>query len=300
MSSNNIIDKFFGKGPYPFPMDELVDNLDIYYTDNVCVCITKHPTIFNEDSEGHTHDSFEFIIPNSPMQSIFIDKKPLATNANTLIPINSNQAHGPSNTMSVDCLLAVQIAADYLKEVSYQISSSSFFSFENAPISSCNQIKQLMHCFINESVNKQAGYRFILDSLSTQLSVGLLRYAKLNHLRKIKNEKLFGSKDIKKVIEFFSENYTSNNYSSAEIAKLANLSTYHFIRAFKQHTGKTPYEYLIDLKIEKAKEMLRNRRYSITDVCFSCGFSNHSHFSTLFKKRLGVTPTEYRSTIINV
>jgi AraC-like DNA-binding protein len=199
--------------------------------------------------------------------------------------------------MSVDCFIGVHIATSYLKEVSCQINNSSYFSFDNIPVPACDQIKYLMQCFISESSNRQAGYNFILDSLSTQLSVNLLRHAKLSKSSKAQDEKPPGSKDIIRVIEFFREHYTSNNYSSVEIAKLANLSPYHFIRAFKQHTGKTPYEYLIDIKLEKAKEMLKNKRCSITEVCFSCGFANHSHFSTVFKKRLGVTPTEYRAAI---
>jgi AraC-like DNA-binding protein len=89
------------------------------------------------------------------------------------------------------------------------------------------------------------------------------------------------------------ENYTVG-VSCTELSDLIKMDKYRFIRNFKAQTGKTPYEYLLDLKIEKAKKMLKLNDCSITEISMLCGFSSHSHFTSTFKKKIGISPTKYR------
>ncbi|MFZ5642647.1 MAG: helix-turn-helix domain-containing protein [Bacillota bacterium] len=81
---------------------------------------------------------------------------------------------------------------------------------------------------------------------------------------------------------------------------MANLSSYYFIRVFKAQMGKTPYEYLLDIKMEKAREMLKQRNHTITEICYECGFNSISHFTTAFKRKVGVTPTYYRKSALHI
>jgi AraC-like DNA-binding protein len=71
-----------------------------------------------------------------------------------------------------------------------------------------------------------------------------------------------------------------------QISRQACLSRYHFPRLFR--------DALIQRRIEKAKELLRSRRLSITDVCFEVGFESLGSFSSLFRKRVGQPPATYR------
>jgi len=50
----------------------------------------------------------------------------------------------------------------------------------------------------------------------------------------------------------------------------------------------------MEVKIEKAAELLRDKTLSVTEVCYTCGFTNPSHFSTVFKRKMGVTPSKYQ------
>ena len=80
----------------------------------------------------------------------------------------------------------------------------------------------------------------------------------------------------------------------AEISKRACLSRYHFLRLFRDTFDTTPHQYLIRRRIDKAKELLRSRRLSVTDVCFEVGFQSLGSFSTLFRKCVGDAPINYR------
>src|SRR5204862_4768318 len=80
----------------------------------------------------------------------------------------------------------------------------------------------------------------------------------------------------------------------AEISKQACLSRYHFLRSFRDAFNTTPRQYLIQRRIEKAKELLRLRSISVTDVCFEVGFQSLGSFSALFHKSVGAAPVNYR------
>jgi AraC-like DNA-binding protein len=80
----------------------------------------------------------------------------------------------------------------------------------------------------------------------------------------------------------------------AEISKQACLSRYHFLRLFRDTFDTTPHQYLIQRRIEKAKELLRLRSLSVTDVCFEVGFQSLGSFSSLFRKCVGHTPINFR------
>ena len=79
-----------------------------------------------------------------------------------------------------------------------------------------------------------------------------------------------------------------------EISKQACLSRYHFLRLFREAFATTPHQYLMRRRIEKAKELLRSRRLSVTDICFEVGFQSLGSFSTLFRRRVGDAPINYR------
>jgi len=70
-------------------------------------------------------------------------------------------------------------------------------------------------------------------------------------------------------------------------------SKFHLLRLFKKYYGITPMQYLIDQRIEKSKEYLRNGM-TVTETCFAVGFESPSSFSTLFKNKIGVAPFEFQ------
>lgn len=98
-------------------------------------------------------------------------------------------------------------------------------------------------------------------------------------------------KEINTAIDFLWEN-SNIEFSLNTLCHIVNLSPYYFVRLFKEHTGKTPYEYYLNIKISKALIYLKSKRYSITEVSFILGFSSHSHFSFLFLISFGFCPAD--------
>ena len=104
------------------------------------------------------------------------------------------------------------------------------------------------------------------------------------------------SEVIEETTAYMSEHMTEP-LTLEQLAARASLSPYYFTRLFKKETGFTPHEYLIAIRINAAKFLLKNvPATSIKEVCFRTGFSNESSFCTTFKKWVGSTPSEYRQS----
>jgi AraC-like DNA-binding protein len=81
-----------------------------------------------------------------------------------------------------------------------------------------------------------------------------------------------------------------------EISAQAALSPFHFIRQFRRIYRQTPHQYLMRIRIDKAKFLLRSTDLPITEICAMVGFESLGSFSSLFSKQAGLSPSTYRSS----
>ncbi|WP_263366184.1 helix-turn-helix domain-containing protein [Edaphobacter bradus] len=79
-----------------------------------------------------------------------------------------------------------------------------------------------------------------------------------------------------------------------ELAQSVGLSTAHFSQMFRKSTGETPYQFVLRVRVERAKEMLRSAETRVLDVAIACGFKTQQHFARIFRQICGVSPMEYR------
>ncbi len=90
------------------------------------------------------------------------------------------------------------------------------------------------------------------------------------------------------------EHNLSGQISVADLAEKLGINPSYLTRIFKQKHSKSPKDYILDHKIKRAKELLKNTDVSVTDIARSVGFDDPLYFSRLFKKRTTLTPTKYR------
>jgi len=100
----------------------------------------------------------------------------------------------------------------------------------------------------------------------------------------------------KQVIQakYFIDNNFSNNITLEDICKAGYISKYYLIRSFKKLYGKTPNQYLILVRINRAKELLRKDN-SVLEVCFAVGFDSPTTFAGLFNKIVGSSPRSFKN-----
>ena len=101
------------------------------------------------------------------------------------------------------------------------------------------------------------------------------------------------SANIHKALQFIDTSY-KEKIDLQLVASIAGLSKFHFSRLFKELIGISYQDYVLRLRVERAKEMLKSGTYSVTEAAFSSGFLDLTHFGRSFKKIVGVTPVQFK------
>lgn len=151
-----------------------------------------------------------------------------------------------------------------------------------------HEIVNLYEQAIKIAIEQKAGYQQMLAGIVNYL-LGLAYSLDKNGF--IENLQVNHQMNKAKII------IVENLYSSIkaeEIAEKINMSYSWFRRIFKEYTGFSPAQYIMELKIQKGKELLTNSSLSAKEIAFKTGFENHEYFFTAFKKKTGMTPIRFR------
>ena len=161
----------------------------------------------------------------------------------------------------------------------------------NSPIIKVGFDSELVKFFqlaVNIAKQQQPGFQQVLAGIISLL-LGF-SYSKLR-TNTFKRTKFLSQIDKAKV---FMYEHMENCLSGEQIAKNVGMSYSSFRRFFKQYTGFTPAQYVLELKINKSKELLTNTDSSCQEIAFEMGFNTPSHFNMIFQKKTGMTPPQYR------
>jgi AraC family transcriptional regulator len=131
--------------------------------------------------------------------------------------------------------------------------------------------------------------RLYVDLLTTTLSVHLLRQYSGRKIVLKEYANGLSKYKLRQIIDYI-DSRMADNLSLIELASIVGISQYYFSRLFKQSTGLTPHQYIIQRRVERAKQLLRRGDRNIADVAHAVGFSDQSHLTYHFKRILGITP----------
>ncbi len=239
---------------------------------------------------------YQFVIPLSAVPAMIVEKRTYPVEINKLFPINPEQVHGTVEQREVGGYYSVLIKRELVREIAHSVFGKADISFVNVFTAISVELLQLIRQFISETDQRQCGYEFVQDGITLQLAVNLIRQLKSNLLLE-KKERGSARENINKAIEFLNDCY-DQDFSLRDVARVANLSLYHFIRVFKEETGLTPHEYLMNIKIERLKEKLADKNLSVSQAFSLCGMDYNGHFAAVFKRKVGLTPSAYRKAVL--
>ena len=188
--------------------------------------------------------------------------------------------------------LHIAVKKEFFQKVSAEMAGGEAFQFKRIHGNYSNQLLDLIGNFQLELMNYGELYPQMIQSISTQIVFQLIRDLSDNHVRnngKIGKDNPYISKAILLMQEYYKTTININ-----DICNLIYLSPCHFKRVFKEYTGQTPHQYLMEIRLEKAKELLRTKDNSIEDTARLCGFVNSGHFAVAFKRSTKMSPSEYR------
>lgn len=240
-----------------------------YEYNRLCTIIEgqKHVSVNNGDRFTYGKNQFILLPPDSNIHmDIAVPTKAL------VFELNSNLLKNVTEKISID----YEIDFDTLTE-------DRFFT------------GQVNH-EIKDSLNKISGMlsksnknlEFLLDLYAQELVYNLIQIKGAQQILNLEYDN-----PVHKAVKYMHDNYTSP-ISIKQIASDLNMSEANFCQYFKKTTGIAPKEYLTNLKLSKAKDMIKHT--SVTEAAFDLGYENISHFIALFKNKYGITPKQYKKT----
>ncbi|MBW4470598.1 MAG: AraC family transcriptional regulator [Stenomitos rutilans HA7619-LM2] len=157
-------------------------------------------------------------------------------------------------------------------------------------------INQIGQSLTAELENNQLHSRLFVDALMIALSIHLLRH--YSDWQQSLREGLNGlpQRKLRQAIEYINE-HLREDLTIGAIANELEMSQYYFSRLFKQSIGVSPYQYVMQQRIEQAKHLLRTTSLSVAAIAMQTGFSNQNQLTIQFRKFTGTTPSGYRKNL---
>ncbi|WP_083892469.1 helix-turn-helix domain-containing protein [Pleurocapsa sp. PCC 7319] len=137
--------------------------------------------------------------------------------------------------------------------------------------------------------------KLYLESLANLLAVHLLKNY-LNYSLEISHcHKKLSQKKLNLVLDYIEANL-DQKITLANLAKMAGVGKFYFCRLFKSSINLTPYQYVLQQRVERAKKLLENSDLAICDIALECGFSSQSHLAKHFRALVDESPLNYRKS----
>ncbi|OBB01173.1 AraC family transcriptional regulator, partial [Mycolicibacterium fortuitum] len=134
--------------------------------------------------------------------------------------------------------------------------------------------------------------RLLTDSVAETMRL-LIRDKYAEAPPKSREHRTFDTQTRTMLVDYLNDSLDSDIHLDA-LAQLTGMSVHAFIGAFRRAFHATPYQFLLDLRIDRAKTLLLTTQQTVAEIASSVGFSTPSHFATAFRRRVGVSPSAYR------
>jgi AraC family transcriptional regulator len=132
------------------------------------------------------------------------------------------------------------------------------------------------------------------ESICTWLAIGMMEKYSIQRIRLDQYKGGLAKPQLQRLLDYI-DSFLEQHLTLDQLARLAGLSRFHFLRAFKHSTGTTVHRYVLSRRIWRAQELLVKPGSSLVEVASATGFSNQSHFTAVFTARNGISPGAYRA-----
>jgi len=251
----------------------------------------------------HSHSFYEFVYIDRGFSTHFYNNTTALLTPGDIFGMRPGDVHGyvyPKNTILYNCLFNPEALENELDEIRKLPGMAHIFDPDHPSVWQRIRLgpahrKYAVSCLEQmrlECEYRSTGWELKLKGLLLEFLVLFSR----SYLEQFTREEEGGYKYTQYVyeaLEYIEQNYT-RGILVEEIANHVGLSTDYFSRMFKQFTGLTPVEYIKNVRLAKAAELLRSPELSVAQVAMEVGFEDPSYFSRQFKQVLGMSPSSFQ------
>lgn len=261
----------------------------------------KEQSSFGISLGCHWHNQIQFYYFTHGVAKVCCDLNKFEVHEGDIAIINSKELHYIENCSEYLSYYIIKIDLSFLysnKVDSIQMKilsplSQNLILFENL-VRADKNILGCIHRMIEEYYKRDVGFELAIKAQIYDLIVHLLR----GYTKKFIDEYELHERNevlqrFKKVIEYMDQNYTEKT-DLQKLSKMVEISTGHFCRLFKQITGMSAMNYMNDLRLNKAVNLIKNSNLNMTEIAMCCGFNDSNYFSRVFKKHRKISPMQFR------
>jgi len=248
---------------------------------------------YEEDwpSTRHSHYCAELFYVFKGNGSFIVENQEFSVKEGDLVIINPNVEHTEKSIVSQPMEYVVVgidgLMFNFNQEENYIHYNMCNFGHDR------ERLQFHLITMVKEMEGKKTEYEAVCQNLLEVLLIQIARHNKFS----IEDSNGMISKNISKecskVKRYFDSNY-SENISLENLSSITNMNKYYLIHAFTKYTGMSPINYLNNRRIEESKALLETTDHSIAEISSMIGFSSQSYFSQAFRKKIGISPNEYK------
>lgn len=268
---------------------DIQKSVKVFWGDNLAIF---KPQTFISDINFFDDDHYHYIITSTITPPTLFNGKEYEFSRGRLIAVNPGTQVLCKNSVATKEYMSIAVKKTFLSEVAQEMGFGRDVTFVKADNPCPNQLRYAAACFESEIVSYGNQCSLMLDSISIQIAVVLLRSLDSN-MNGISNRNPSCNCYIKNAIEYIHA-YYSSNLTVKDICRAIHITPYHFIRTFKEETGMTPHDFLQEVRVENAKAFIKKNELTISQISQMCGFVSPAHFSTTFKRMTGTSPIEFK------
>lgn len=279
--------------------DYFVQKIPANIHDNTRSIFTEHLAIFIPDrfvlDKPMYVEEYHFVICFSTPPLATIRGKGHQFSRGSLIclaPGDDILVHSSSHSVLVK-YMTICVNPEFLQDIHVQIGGKGVLQFASLDSLYSYLLLEALEALIHEVVTYGATNPIMMASLENRVAIQLLRDSRSEFSASRKDEHMLES--VKKALKYI-ETYYASNITINDICASIYISPPYLQKVFVTYVGKTPHQYIMECRHQKAKELLETTNASVEEIARQCGFVNHAHFSTTFKKMQGVSPLAFRKS----
>jgi AraC-like DNA-binding protein/mannose-6-phosphate isomerase-like protein (cupin superfamily) len=265
---------------------------------------------FDLTETEHYHDFVELVFIMRGFGVQVLEDQEYPVSAGDIFVLQGNQRHYFKDTSQIEIVNVMydgvknpEIIPDSIKQLEgykalfvlepYYRANHYFKNMLRLNWEELAKIEVSINTMFYELEKKQVGYELILNNRLQELIVILSR-----HYSQIEATEAQSLLRIGKVIEFL-ESKPDEKICINDLADMTNMSKRNFMRIFKRAVGLSPVNYLIKVRLQKARKLLCETDFQISDITVMCGFYDSNYFIKCFKQAFAITPNKFRIGLIN-
>lgn len=268
-----------------------LDEQEITKTNTHLLYITKAKYDHDWHSTEHTHHFTELFYVVHGKGEFQVENTTFPVRENDLVIVNPNVSHaeiGHENEPFEYIALGIN-GLLFQGENHNSPCSYAIYNFSQSK----DELLFYLNAMVREIKQKKDHFESVCQNLFEIFIWNVFRQTKLSFsvapTRKITKECRF--------IEQYIDEHFTEDITLQTLSDLTYMNKYYLVHAFKQYKGTSPINYLIEKRVAESKHLLSSTNYPVSKIADQIGFSSQSYFSQIFRKKMGMTPNQYRKAM---